>query len=156
MNCIKCGSFVVTKPQAQPPIAAAIDSPPETEAPEVDEEEEPVSDDVPVGFWAELVSAVRQELKPPVSGFFVSTDNAPVRGVLVKGVLELRCRNAFTADMIGKKEILEVVSRKASAQLGRPVKVITVDQSAKPAGNSRMENLLSFGRSHSDIVNMKD
>ena len=153
---IKTGSFVVTKPQAQPPIAAAIDSPPETEAPEVDEEEEPVSDDVPVGFWAELVSAVRQELKPPVSGFFVSTDNAPVRGVLVKGVLELRCRNAFTADMIGKKEILEVVSRKASAQLGRPVKVITVDQSAKPAGTSRMENLLSFGRSHSDIVNMKD
>ena len=37
---IKTGSFVVTKPQAQPPIAAAIDSPPETEAPEVDEEEE--------------------------------------------------------------------------------------------------------------------
>ena len=88
--------------------------------------------------------------------FRSSTDNAPVRGVLVKGVLELRCRNAFTADMIGKKEILEVVSRKASAQLGRPVKVITVDQTAKPAGNSRMENLLSFGRSHSDIVNMKD
>ena len=95
-------------------------------------------------------------MKPPVSGFFVSTDNAPVRGVMVKGVLELRCRNTFTADMIGKKEILEIVSRKASAQLGRPVKVVTVDLSARPAGNSRMENLLTFGRNHSDIVNMKE
>lgn len=153
---IKTGSFVAATPQNQPPIAAAINTPPQTEAPEKDEAEEPMSDDAPVGFWAELVSAVRQELKPPVSGFFVSTENAPVKGILVKGVLELRCSNTFTSDMIGKKEILEVVSRKASAQLGRPVKVITVDQSARPAGNSRMENLLSFGRSHSDIVNMKD
>lgn len=153
---IKTGSFVAATPQNQPPIAAVVDTPPQTEAPETDEAEEPMSDDAPVGFWAELVSAVRQELKPPVSGFFVSTENAPVKGILVKGVLELRCSNTFTSDMIGKKEILEVVSRKASAQLGRPVKVITVDQSARPAGNSRMENLLSFGRSHSDIVNMKD
>lgn len=109
-----------------------------------------------MGFWPDLVAAVRQELRPPISGFFVSTDNAPMRGVLVGGTLELRCKNTFTAEMIGKAEILEVVSRKASAQLGRPVKAVAVDLTARPAGNSRMENLLNFGRTHSDIVNLKD
>ena len=152
---LKSGTLLVSQPQVP---AASV--PNETKAPEetmeVPAPMEPVSDELPMGFWAELVAGVRQELKPPVSGFFVSTDNAPVRGVMVKGVLELRCRNTFTADMIGKKEILEIVSRKASAQLGRPVKVITVDLSARPAGNSRMENLLTFGRNHSDIVNMKE
>ena len=75
---------------------------------------------------------------------------------MVNGVLELRCKNTFTADMVGKAETLQIVSRKASAQLGRPVKVVAVDLSAKPAGNSRMESLLNFGRSHSDIINMKE
>ncbi|MGM9604837.1 MAG: DNA polymerase III subunit gamma/tau [Faecousia sp.] len=154
---IKSGCFVVSNPQSaesNTPVSDKTEA--RAEMPEPAAAEEPVPDDVPLGFWPELVAAVRQELKPPVSGFFVSTDNAPVRGVMVNGVLELRCRNTFTAEMIGKSETLQIVSRKASAQLGRSVKVVTVDLSAKPLGNPRMENLLNFGRSHSDIIHMKE
>lgn len=152
---IKTGAFQVSAPP--PPVPQTAEKPEEpVDIPERFPQEEPAPEEVPVGFWPDLVAAVRQELRPPISGFFVSTDNAPVRGVMVKGVLELRCKNAFTAEMIGKAEILEVVSRKASAQLGRPVKAVTVDLTARPAGNSRMESLLNFGRTHSDIVNMKD
>lgn len=152
---IKTGAFQVSAPP--PPVPQTAEKPEEpVDIPEHFPQEEPAPEEVSVGFWPDLVAAVRQELRPPISGFFVSTDNAPVRGVLVKGVLELRCKNTFTAEMIGKAEILEVVSRKASAQLGRPVKAVTVDLTARPAGNSRMESLLNFGRTHSDIVNMKD
>lgn len=152
---IKTGAFQVSAPP--PPVPQTAEKPEEpVDVPEHFPQEEPAPEEVPVGFWTDLVAAVRQELRPPISGFFVSTDNAPVRGVMVKGVLELRCKNTFTAEMIGKAEILEVVSRKASAQLGRPVKAVTVDLTARPAGNSRMESLLNFGRTHSDIVNMKD
>lgn len=152
---IKTGAFQVSAPP--PPVPQTAEKPEEpVDIPEHFPQEEPAPEEVPVGFWPDLVAAVRQELRPPISGFFVSTDNAPVRGVMVKGVLELRCKNTFTAEMIGKAEILEVVSRKASAQLGRPVKAVTVDLTARPAGNSRMESLLNFGRTHSDIVNMKD
>ena len=111
---------------------------------------------MPLGFWAEVVAAVRQELKPPISGFFVASENAPVYGAMKNGVLELRCKNTFTADMLGKPEILEMVARKAAAQLGHGVKAKIIDLSAKPAGNARMESLLQFGRQHSDIVNMKE
>ncbi len=152
---IKTGAFQVSAPLTQAPQAAEKSEEP-ADAPESLPEEEPVPEEAPMGFWPDLVAAVRQELRPPISGFFVSTDNAPMRGVLVGGTLELRCKNTFTAEMIGKAEILEVVSRKASAQLGRPVKAVAVDLTARPAGNSRMENLLNFGRTHSDIVNLKD
>ena len=153
---VKTGSFSVVQapvPQSAPaaPMPDVPEAPLEEELPE-----EPVPDELPLGFWAELVAGVRQEIKPPVSGFFVSTENAPVQGVLVKGVLELRCKNTFTAEMVGKTETLQIVSRKASALLGRPVKVITVDLSAKPSGNARMEKLLNFGRNHSEIINMKE
>ena len=102
-----------------------------------------------------LVAAVRKELKPPVSGFFVVTPNAPVQGALVGDRLELRCSNNFTAQMLDRPEILEVVSRKATAMLSHPVKAATVDMSAKPAANPRMEQLMNFGRAHSDIVTIK-
>lgn len=153
---IKSGSLLVA-PTAAAPTSPAAEAPKQEAAEAPAPEEAPVPDDqVPLGFWAEVVSAVRQELKPPVSGFFVATENAPVYGAMKNGVLELRCKNAFTADMLGKPEILEVVARKAGAQLKKQVKAKIVDLSSKPAGNSRMENLLQFGRQHSDIVNMKE
>lgn len=152
---IKSGAFVTTAASAVPTVPE-IQTSQTTAAPNPETPQEEITpDDVPIGFWTDLVAAIRQELKPPVSGFFVSGENAPVQGVMVNGILELRCKNAFTAQMIGKSEVLEVVIRKVSAQIGKPTKAIAVDLSSKPAGNSRMENLLSFGRQHSDIINMK-
>ena len=70
--------------------------------------------------------------------------------------LELRCGNDFIAKMLDKPEILEVVSRKVSAMLSRPIRVTVVDMTAKPAGNPRMEQLMKFGRDHSDIIKIKN
>ncbi len=115
----------------------------------------PPAEETPPEFWAELCAGVRRELKPPAMGFFAATPNAPVQGVLAQGRLELRCGNAFIAETINKPEILEVVSRKAGAMLGKPVQTTVVDQSAQPAQNPRMEQLMRFGRAHSDIVTIK-
>ena len=112
--------------------------------------------DAPAGFWLDLCGGVRKELKPPVSGFFAGTPNAPVQGVLTGEKLELQCTNAFTAQMLDKPEILEVVSRKAGAMLNGPIQAIVVDLSAKPKGNPRMEQLMRFGREHADIVKIKE
>jgi hypothetical protein len=64
--------------------------------------------------------------------------------------------NAFVADTVNKPDILEVVTRKASALLGRAIRVTVVDMSAKPANNPQMEKLLNFGRAHSDVVKIKE
>lgn len=130
-----------------PPMPDDLDAPPE-DVPPVEE--------TPVGFWPDLVSAVRKELRPPVSGFFVVSDNSPVKGVLNGNSLELRCSSPFTAKMLGTPEVLEVVSRKVSALLGRQIKAVAVDMTAKPAANPRMEQLMNFGRAHQDIVKVKE
>ena len=160
---VKSGAFVPAAPvkadkaapekdeyeDDRPPMPDDADAPPAEDTPPV------VESETPVGFWSDLVAAVRKELKPPVSGFFVVTPNAPVQGALVGDRLELRCSNSFTAQMLDRPEILEVVSRKATAMLSHPVKAVTVDMSAKPAANPRMEQLMNFGRAHSDIVTIK-
>ena len=158
---VKSGSFVAAAPEKkqQPPAREDLDERPpmpgDEDAPPGEEEPPAPRDDTPVGFWSELCANVRKELKPPITGFFVATPNAPVRGALVGDRLELRCGNDFTAQMLDRPDVLEVVSRKAGVMLGRPVRAVVVDMSAKPANNPRLEQLMNFGRAHSDIVTIK-
>ena len=161
---LKSGAFVAAAPQKKkapvqaeddydddrPPMPGDEDAPPGEEEMPV-----PAPSEAPVGFWSDLCGGVRKELKPPITGFFAVSPNAPVQGALVGETLELRCANDFIARMLDKPEILEVVSRKAGAMLNRPVRVVVVDMNARPAGNPRMEQLMNFGRAHSDIVKIK-
>ena len=160
---IKSGSFVGAVPVKAPamPEGDAYDDdrpplPDDADAPPAPEEPPMPQAEAPIGFWSELVGAVRKELKPPVSGFFVATPNAPVQGALLTDKLELRCSNDFTARMLDRPDILEIVSRKASAMLGRPIRVSVVDITARPQSSGRMEQLMNFGRAHSDIVKIKN
>ncbi len=159
---IKSGSFtavpasVPAKPAeetvaVEPPAPSDEDVPPES--PQVAAEQ---PEDTPVGFWTELVSAIRQELRPPLSGFFAATANAPVTGVLKGNTVVLYCSNDFTKQMVNKPEVLSLVGRKASTILNRPVSARAEDRSASAQDSARMEQLMQFGRSHSDIVKIKD
>ena len=131
--------------------------PGDEDAPPAEEEAPPpMVNEAPMGFWQELVAAARKELKPPAMGFFTASPNGPLQGALVGNQLELRCENRFIADTIGKPEILEIVSRKASSLLSRPVQAVVVDLSAKPAGNARLEQLMNFGKAHPDVVKIRN
>ena len=125
------------------------------EAPEIPKEA-PVHEQAPIGFWADVVSAVRKELSPMVSGCFVVNDNAQMVGVLQGDKLILRCKDTFTFNMINKPDVLEIVGRKASGILKRNVSVQAVDATAQPQNSDRMERLMDFGRAHSDIVHIKE
>ena len=103
-----------------------------------------------------ILAAVRQELRPPISGFFAPTPNAPVQGILRGNELYMQCANPFTLEMVNKPEIIALVERKASAKLGRPVRVKAVDKNSAVNKSKQMEQLLSFGRAHGDIVKIKE
>ncbi len=120
--------------------------------------EEPAAPAIPqpVGFWTDLVAAMRQELKPPVSGFFVATPNAPIQGALKGNEVILRCNSPFVVEMVNKPELLQMVERKASAILGRRVSAKTVDMTAVPVNNQKLDQLLTFGRAHSDVIKIKE
>ena len=160
---LKSGKFVVSASKAEtakpedvldddrPPLPDDDDAPPALDEPMI-----PSREEIPMGFWPELCGSVRKELKPPVFGFFAATPNAPIRGSLKGNRLELLCNNTFVAEAINKPEILEVVSRKASAMLGRPITAFSVDMTKKAADNSRLDQLMNFGREHSDIIKIKN
>ena len=157
---LKSGAFV-TAPVVQPaepadseeypPMPTDEDAPPEL----IEDIPAPVAN-TPAGFWSELVAAVRQELRPPLIGFFTDTPNSPIKGVLRDGKVVLVCANSFTAEMLNKPELLSIVGRKASAILNKPVSAAVEDGSASPKTNARMEQLMRFGQEHRDIVNIKD
>ena len=106
---------------------------------------------VPVGFWTEVATQIRQELtSPAVKGYFAPNPNAAVQGVLVGDRLELRCENNFVLGFINKPEILLLAARKASAVLGRPVQAVAVDRSGTVTDG--MEHFLKFGQQHPDQV----
>jgi DNA polymerase-3 subunit gamma/tau len=158
---IKSGSFVTTVANAVPARQETVEDDDDDRPPMPDDSDAPpIMEDpltpTPMGFWTDLASSVRRELKPPVSGFFAPTPNAPVQGVLSGNQVILRCANSFTLEMVNKPAILELVSRKASAQLGHPVTAKAVDKMARPENNAKMEQLLSFGRAHSDIIKIKE
>ena len=162
---LKSGAFVAAAPKktAKQEVPEDIydddELPPmpgDEDAPPAEEEAPPVVNEAPMGFWQELVAAARKELKPPAMGFFNAAPNAPVQGALVGSKLELRCVNGFIAQTIERPDVLEIVSRKASAMLGRPVQAVVVDLSARPAGNPRMEQLMNFGKAHPDVVKIRN
>jgi len=112
------------------------------------------ADESPVGFWTDIAASVKSELKPPASGFFASGTDA-VNGILQGDQLTLVCGSKFTMEMINKPEITSLVALKASAKLGRKIRVAVVDKSMSATGNENMAQLLKFGRDHADIINIK-
>ncbi len=153
------GTFTVKQTFAEPAADPEDDDrppmPDDCDAPPVPEEI-PVQNDAPAGFWTDLAAEIRRELKPPVSGFFAPTPNAPIHCVLQGDGLTLVCANTFTMEIINKPDVLDLVARKASAKLGRAVRVSAADQTSRNVNNKQMEQLLQFGRSHSDIIKIKD
>ena len=127
----------------------------ETVADEPAEEKTPINE-APVGFWADLISAVRSELPATTGGFFTSSPDAPVTGVLQGNILTMLCSNGFIYDIINKPEILALVSLKASAKLNRKITAVVRDKTNMERSSVQLEQLLSFGRDHSDKINIKD
>lgn len=135
----------MTEEELSPPPPSDDDAPPE---------QAPMPTETPIGFWADLVSAIRRE--QPTLGFFSTAPDAPVRGELCGECLVLSCAGAFIHGMIEKPETVSLVREKASYLLGRAVTVKVVDASAAPKQNDKLSRLLQFGKEHSDVIKIKE
>ncbi len=154
---VRAGSFTtVAAPQLQPVqlVTESVATP--SFSPVVEETPKKLEDEAPVGFWSDLAADIRSELTPSIRGFFVTTENAPLRGVLAGEKLVLACKNKWVIDIVKKPEILELVARKASVKLGRPMRVVVTDDTGFEEKNDQMEQLLNFGRAHSDVISIKN
>ena len=147
---LRSGSITVQQVKQEAPRQE-----PAPQKPEEPKAEQPklVSEETPAGFWTDLCADLRRELKPPALGFFAP--NGPIQCRLQEDTLSLICDTDFTAQVINKADVLEVIARKASAKLGRVVYVKVLDKKSQQTNSEQMERLLRFGRDHSDIFNIK-
>ncbi len=151
------GGFVTAvSVQNVAPAAPVIEAKEEPVLQEVAEEEEiPLQDEAPASFWLDVADQVYKSLKPPYSSFFAPA-NSPIKGVLKGDRLVLVCATDFARDVVKRPDILETVTRKASAKLGRPVAVTVSDGNYYSDKSEQMEKLLRFGAEHSDIIRIKE
>ena len=159
-DTIRSGQLMISsKPDSQS-AQHLEDSPPPPDdgdaPPDIGNSDSVQNTEEPVGFWTDLAAAIRKDLSPSNSGFFSVSPNPMVKGVLRGNVLTLVCNGKFILDMINKPEILTVVSQKASAKVGARVTVKLADGKSAPVKNEQMEQLLRFGREHSDFINIKE
>ena len=148
-GCFTAISAPVEPAQKAVPVEAPVPTKPEQPA------SIPEKSEAPIGFWTDMVSQVRKELKQPLSGFFSSAEDAPIRGVLRGDKLLLVCES-FAVVYVDTPDVLSLLSRKASAILGRPIQAVAVDKSSRNTTSGQMDQLLSFGRAHSDRINIKN
>ena len=155
---VRTGSFSVPNKvmQSEPEDVAAEEPIVQTVSSVTEETPKQLADEAPVGFWTDLAADIRSELGASLKGFFATSENAPLRGILAGEKLVLACKNKWVIDIVKKPEILQLVSRKASAKLGRPINVVVTDDTGFEEKNKQMEQLLDFGRAHGDIVNIKN
>ena len=156
---IRSGAFAVAAAPAAPVRSEAAEPAPKEAPIHVEVAPEAASqirDEAPVGFWTDVAQAVKKELSPSMSGFFATTPNAPVKGVLSGEKLYLVCANQFVMDIINKPEVMELVARKASAQAGKQLRVVITDESYSTEKTGQLQQLLDFGRAHSSVINIKN
>ena len=142
-----------------PPFPGDDDAPPDPDGapPAAAPKPAPAQDAGPVGFWAELVGKIRGELKPQMLCFFSAAPDAPLRGRLQGDMLFVEASNPFAKGMVDKPEVTELLRRKASALLGRPVGVKFVLQGKGIVhDDDRLDELLQFGKSHGDIISIQE
>ena len=167
---LRTGSFTMplqAVPQAKPADAADEEAPPpidddqappdsDAPAPRLEKKQESCQrDDTPIGFWVDLVNAMRPELPPGLRCFLDPTGqitNARVR----ENRVGLICADEFYMSRLDNPEIRDLAARKASIILGRPVTVKLVNRKAERSKTREMEELMAFGREHSDIIKIKN
>ena len=143
------------KPEAPAPVKEAPKTPEKKEAP-VAQTVASQEDQTPVGFWLDLVAELRIGMKPPLSGLFAPPPNGAVNGVIRGDRLMLHCSHPFAYQKVSDPALLQRVSERASAKLGRRVMAVAVDGEGETNNNKNMEDLLNFGRAHSDIITIKN
>lgn len=153
---LRSGTLCVQSPVECAEKNPEVELPPASEEAKTTEEaEKSVVNEAPVGFWQDLSAQISKEIKPPASGFFSPSSNPSIQGILRGDHLVLMCSTDFTMDVINKPEILQLIVRKASAKLGRTIRVSVADSSDVTANNEQMDKLLQFGKAHSDVIKIK-
>ncbi len=156
------GQFV-SAPQPPPAVSAPPEEtlpPPQTEEPvsvSPEAASEPPCEELPVGFWADLVTRSKSDLEPSVRGYFPLSAQRNLEPRLNENVLEFVCVSDFVKGIVDTEKTRQVLSQKASAILMRPIQVRFVQKKSVIGGaDDPMNQLLQLGRERPDVIHIRE
>ena len=123
---------------------------------------EPVSEPVqeapeltlePDEAWDEVCQQVAKEILPQWRN--VITNKDAVNGYFRGPQLFVVCNIPFVKDIFTEPKTNELLTRKASAHMGRPITVVVTNDASSVGATADMEQLLRFGQDFPGIVNFK-
>ena len=154
---IASGSLVV---RSEPPASArpAPAAPVQPKQPEARPKKAaaPVSDELPEGFWAELVSRVKTELLGSVGGYFKVSERSMLQPALQGDTLLLLCASDFVKTAVDDDKTRQILSQSASAILHRPIQVSFQVRKAGISADDPLNEFMRRGREHPGIFHVKE
>ncbi len=134
-----------------PPLETQPEPDPKDEANEEPKPEEPLpaGDELPPGFWRDLVEAVAPKLPPSCKGFLRDQTVPALQG----NVLELQADSPFLAKQLDKEPLPALVREQAALLLKRPV-TLRITARRQAAGDL-MQNLIEYGKKHPDVIDIR-
>ena len=151
------GSFQIAVPQkmVQPMEEEEEEYPPMPDDEDAPPEPEQIADTLPPGFWVDIVTQSKKELPPWYLGYFSTTPDSAVQGVMRGGKLVLLC-DAFVLEEINKPKVLEIFARKASAKLGTQIQAVAMLKKSADTSAKQFESLMDFSRGNPNVIHIKD
>lgn len=111
------------------------------------------SEELPVGFWADLVDATRK-WRPSLGGYINTNDSNLVTPKLNGELLELSCATEMVRSIVDRDDVRNFMAQKASALLHRSVRVrFTVRDSR--GGKDPINKLIEISQKHPDLFHVQ-
>ncbi len=112
-------------------------------------------EELPVGFWPDVVAAVSTQLDPAEASLFSTKSDAVLRPLLKDGVLLLCADSEFVKQRIDNSRIRQIVTAAAEARLKTRIRVKVVCSPREDDSGDHFAALLAFAEQHKDIINIQ-
>ena len=138
---------------AEEALPTASDAAPEPVQPTSPQPLPPQSEELPMTFWADLVSAVRK-WQPSLGGYINTSDSQLVTPRLNGELLELVTPSEMVRSIVDKGDVRDYVAQQASALLHRPLRVRVVVRDRRSGSEDPLNSLVELGRGRPDIFHI--
>lgn len=115
----------------------------------------PEEQELPIGFWADLVSAVRK-WKPSLGGYFNTTDAKLIVPSLSGDVLELSAQGETVLRIVDHDDARAFVAEQASILLHRPIRVRFTVRGAEAGREDKLKELMEKQRQYPGLFHVSE
>lgn len=120
-------------------------------------EQKKQTSELPVGFWTDLVMAVKPLLSGSVGGYFSTNEKSMLTPELQGDLLQIYAASDFVRKAVDDEDTRQILAQKASALLHRQISVrFLIRENGRDKENDPMQELIRRGNGFPEIFHVKE